>query len=107
MPYLPDLESLLALRRDLDIVHHLPGRIRLRLGSLIEEWTLTQGLDLAQARDLLRSIPGVLGYRLNPAAASLVIEYDPRRLNPAWWETLVQGDDDAAIALVLGLIAVT
>jgi len=102
---LPDLGELLALRQALGIVHHIPGRIRLRLGSAISEWAAGEGFDGDQALGWLQSIPSVLGIRLNPAAASLIIEYDSIRLDPDWWETLVLGDDTEALALVLGLLA--
>jgi hypothetical protein len=108
----PAIDELLTLRQGLGIVHHVPGRIRLRLGPAILAWARSLGLKQADAQAradswLVRAGPGggagVLGTRLNPAAASLVIEYDPLRLDPAWWETLVLGEDDEALALVLGL----
>lgn len=105
MTDLPNLVDLLRLRQALGIVHHVPGRIRLRLGSEIWDWAQVQGLDADQASGWLLTVAGVTGTRLNPAAASLVVEYDTRRLDPDWWETLVLGDDDEVLALVLRLIA--
>jgi len=105
MTGLPDLSDLLGLRQGLGIAHHIPGRIRLRLGSVIWDWAARQGLEAGQAVGWLDRVGGITGVRLNPAAACLVIDYEPRRLDPDWWETLVLGDDEEALALVLGLLA--
>lgn len=101
---LADLAGLLRLRAELAIVHHIPGRIRLRLGPGVLDWAQAEGLGPDQAAHWLGALPGVKGARINAAAASLVIEYDPRRLEPCSWETLVLGDDDAVLGLVLGLL---
>lgn len=105
MTDLPDLALLLRLRQGLGIVHHVPGRIRLRLGAAIRDWARDPRLDAGRARDWLCAVAGVTATRLNPAAASLIVEYDPGRLEPDWWETLVLGDDDDVLALVLQPIA--
>jgi hypothetical protein len=49
MPALPSLTELLTLRRGLGIVHHVPGRIRLRLGPVIWDWAQGLGLDSTKA----------------------------------------------------------
>lgn len=106
---LPDLTTVLALRPALGIVHHLPGRLRLRLGPALLERVAASGLSLpaieGRIGQLAGLLPGLRGWRLNPAAASLLIEYDPARLQPQWWETLVLGEDDEALALALGFWA--
>ena len=104
MTELPDLSDLLQLRQGLGIAHHVPGRIRLRLGLVIRDWAARQGLEPGQAVGWLDTVGGITGVRLNPAAACLIIDYEPRRLDPDWWETLVLGNDDEAVALVLGLL---
>lgn len=102
---LPDLDAILKLRAELDIVHHIPGRLRLRLGPGLLEWARDHDLDPDQAAASLRAFPGMTGTRLNAAAASLVLEYDPKRLDPADWETLLLGSDDEALGLVLSHLA--
>lgn len=101
---LADLTRLLGLRAELGIVHHVPGRIRLRLGPGVLTWAQGKGLDPDQVAHWLAAFPGVRHARVNAPAASLIIEYDPSRLEPSSWETLVLGGDDAALGLVLGLI---
>jgi hypothetical protein len=75
---------LLDIIPHLGIVHHIPGRIRLRISSLgIES---LRGIDLKGHVD---QIPGILSVRVNPLALSAIIEYDPERLDPKLWEDLV------------------
>jgi hypothetical protein len=101
---LANLARLLRLRAELSIVHQVPGRVRLRLGPGVLTLAHDEGSSPEQAIEWLVALPGVRGVRINAAAASLIIEYDPRRLEPSDWETLVLGDDDAALNLVLGLL---
>lgn len=111
---LAELTDLLSLRAGLAIIHHVPGRLRLRIGQPVLDWAAGRGLDAAGAAAWLAGLaagratgvavglPGLIGLRLNPVAASLVIDYDPRRLPSHWWETLMQGDPAAVAALVRG-----
>ena len=77
------VRTLLDIVPHLEIAHHIPGRIRLRIsfsgiGSL-------QGVDLG---DQVNQIPGILSVRVNALALSAVVEYDPERLDPGLWEAL-------------------
>ena len=89
-----DVPSLLGLRRHLAIVHHLPGRIRLRLGAAL--WGAAAGVERARFKTLLDGLEGIRDVRVNLAVASVVVEYDPKQISPDDWETLVRGDATAA-----------
>jgi len=89
-----DPAVLLGLRRHLSIIHHLAGRIRLRLGPGL--WMGASEFDRTQLQRLLEALEGIRAVRVNRAAASVVIEYDPIHLPPGDWETLVRGDPVAA-----------
>lgn len=104
-PDVRDLEELLSLRRGLRIVHQLPGRIRLRLGPAILERAAASGLDPERAGSWLDAVPGIRAVRVNPLAGSLVIEYDPEKIDPHWWERLILGEDDEALGLVMRLLS--
>jgi hypothetical protein len=104
-PDLPNLDELLALRRALGIVHQVPGRIRLRMGPAILQRAAASGIGAEQAGAWLDAVPGIRGVRVNPLAASLVIEYDPKRIDPHWWERLILGEDDEALGLVMRLVS--
>jgi hypothetical protein len=94
------IELLLAMRRHLRIVHHIPGRLRVRAGAglleLARQWRgRTIGLD-----DAVRVIGGIRAARVNPVAASAVIEYDPARVPPDAWHRLLDGDDAEALEIL-------
>ena len=77
------VRTLLDIVPHLEIAHHIPGRIRLRISfSGIES---LQGVDL---ENYVNQIPGILSARVNALALSAVVEYDPERLDPGLWEAL-------------------
>lgn len=94
----PDASSLLELRRHLSIAHHLPGRIRLRVSPAI--YGCAPGFDAGKSRALLGKLWGIRDVRVNMAAASVLIEYDPKLISLEEWETLVRGDAAAAGAVL-------
>ena len=91
---LTDISALLGLRRHISIVHHLPGRIRLRLGPAL--WGKAAHVDRGRFQALVAQLEGIHDVRINMAVASVVIEYDPGQVLPDNWETLVRGDAEAA-----------
>ena len=58
-----------------EIVHYLPGRLRLRSASLRGNVRMS-----VAARRRLRNIDGFTAVTVNPCAGSLLIEYDRKRL---------------------------
>ncbi len=92
-----DMESLLDLRRHLSIVHHVPGRVRFRAGPALYEHAST--LTSNGLKSFLESLDGIHNIRINPSAASLIIQYDPTHFPPRLWETLVAGSDEQAAQL--------
>jgi len=94
------IEMLLAMRRHLHIVHHTPDRRRLRASAglldLARAWRgRTIGLDEA-----IGVIDGIRSARVNPMAASAVIEYDPTRVAPDAWHRLLHGDEAEALEIL-------
>jgi len=77
------IQTLLDIAPYMEIAHHIPGRIRIRISfSGIES---LQGVDLGNH---VNQIPGILSARVNALALSAVVEYDPERLDPELWEAL-------------------
>lgn len=87
---LPDFGPFLGLRRHVTIAHHVPGRIRLKLG--IAAVAKLPQADPAPFLDLLRRIRGIGLTRINRAALSVVVEYDPNVITPSTWSRLLEGD---------------
>lgn len=87
--------AVVELRRLAQIVHHVPGRLRLRVALEV-----AARLSREQRQQLLagvQTMEGIVETRLNPAAASLVIHYDPQRIPAPTWEVLFGSDPQAAL----------
>lgn len=71
----------------LQVVHHIHGRLRLRLlpGIL----AILPNLSGNFLKTKLATLPGILELRINKPAASLLIVYDPQRIQATWWERLL------------------
>jgi len=54
------------------VVHHIPGRIRLRIPGLARGGTAAQ-----QLRSDLANMDGISSVRLNPVVSSLIVSYEP------------------------------
>ncbi|ABD89152.1 hypothetical protein [Rhodopseudomonas palustris] len=98
----PDSALILAAARHCWIVHHVPGRIRLRfdlsaLATLLHDRTAT--LETA-----LRRVRGITGTEINLAACSLIVHYATKTLPPASWDRLLEGSP-ASAALLAQLLA--
>lgn len=93
-----DALALVSLRTRVVIVHHLPGRIRLRARGFSRR-DLPR-LRRGALRTLLDRLDFIRNVRVNAAAATAVIDYDPLRLPAAHWETLLRGDEVAATDLL-------
>lgn len=75
-----DIPEILKLRQHLSIIHHVPGRIRLRFGPAL--WGIGAKVERKRIQELLDQLHGIRNVRLNAAVASAVIEYDPKTIPP-------------------------
>jgi hypothetical protein len=84
-----DMESLIhtlvGLAAHAQIVHHQPGRIRLKI-----PWEGLQSVQDLDLEAMVQNLPGVLHHRVNPMARSIVIDYDHHVLPSDLWELLGQ-----------------
>jgi hypothetical protein len=97
-----ETDLLLAARPHCRIVHHVPGRIRLRFDPFGLQPVLrgrTATLD-----GILGRIRGVRSTELNLAACSLIVHYDHDLLPPATFDQLLAGSPEAAGALLAELL---
>ena len=79
------VQELLDLVPHLEVAHHVPGRIRLRV--------LPSGLRLvmhSNVEGVVRSIPGILRMRINAPARSIIIEYNQAQLPYDLWQSVAQ-----------------
>ncbi len=79
------IDTVISLARHVEICHHIPGRIRLKISPF--------ALNLIDRADIARTIhaiPGVMDQRMSPHARSIAIEYDRKRMPFDLWELLGQ-----------------
>lgn len=68
----------------LSIAHHVSGRIRVKAS-----WNGAQKLGAVNENELMniiKAIPGIVEYRVNKKALSVIIQYDTDILPPSLWE---------------------
>ncbi|EIJ40978.1 hypothetical protein BegalDRAFT_0052 [Beggiatoa alba B18LD] len=100
----PDWQWLPIVLPHLQIVHHVQGRLRLRLlPSLL---TVLPHISDSLFKAKLATLPGIIELRINKPAASLLITYDPYQIQSAWWERLLQAsaNDVPSLLVEIGLL---
>ncbi|WP_051340265.1 heavy-metal-associated domain-containing protein [Azospirillum halopraeferens] len=97
-------DGLRRLVAALRIVHHIPGRIRLKLEAAAGAVPVTAG-DAGAFDRALSGLSGIRSVRLNPLARSCTIEYDPALIPPSAWPDLLAGRDTPGAAGLLRLVA--
>ena len=74
------------------IAHRLPGRIRIQIPAL-EKLPDNWRIYLGPSAELIRMKKGIETAEIQPLTGSLLIDYDPAKINEAailtWLETLV------------------
>jgi hypothetical protein len=88
-------DTVISLAPYIEICHHIPGRIRLKISPLA--LTLIDKADIART---IHAIPGVMHQRMSPHARSIVIEYDRKRIPFDLWELLGQIKEKPELAAV-------
>lgn len=97
-----NLQPFLDLRRHLQIVHHVPGRIRLRVRLAL--LTELKQVDTGALSNVMHAVNGISDVRVNPAAGSVIVTYQPKHIDPTWWNTLIDGDEATSLSLLQRLI---
>lgn len=100
-----DPDVLLRAREHLSIAHHIPGRIRLRFGAGILD--AVPEFTAGDKPELLKGLAGIKDIRVNAAAFSLLVLYDPEQLLPGMWEQLIEGNESEAAQVVARLRELT
>ncbi len=92
------------------IAHHVLGRIRVKV--LLKNALHLKDVETADLEEIIARVPGVLRYRVNKKALSVVIEYDPQVLPYELWEDVASIEKyplqrDGVKARLLALLADT
>lgn len=84
-------DSLKKLRDWVSVVHHIPGRIRLKFN--LNAVAFARQLDVKAYKQDIEAFPALKSYRLNMMAGSLILEYDARALPFQLIEQMFSPDD--------------
>ncbi|MDR1855322.1 MAG: cation transporter [Azoarcus sp.] len=97
------MDILARLRDCVDIAHHVPGRIRLKLknGGAALQATLAAGVEAARFGGALDAVPGVRRIHFNKLARSLTVEYDNRAIPDCAWPDLLANRSSPEAAALL------
>lgn len=109
IPKIP-MEDITQVAEFFSIVHHIPGRIRIRVNvaklPVIKKWaketTLREVLPANEEGEsfiitLLQSLPAVKNIKVNAIVGSATIEYDKNLFEPNLWESWVKKENLAQI----------
>ncbi|NYZ13656.1 heavy-metal-associated domain-containing protein [Azospirillum sp. RWY-5-1] len=98
------IDLIRRLSASLRIVHHIPGRVRLKLDAAPDAGLAAAAGDVDALRRALGGSPGIRTVSVNPLARSCTIEYDPSVIPPTAWPDLLRGDLSAAAQTLLRIV---
>lgn len=96
-------EKLVELGGYFSIVHHIKGRIRLRVSPKIKEHKHHVGIEDIEA--LPTRINGIKSIKINKMIGSLTVEYDHAIFPDHLWENLVKGEKLDEIITIIDQLA--
>lgn len=80
------MQNLFKIAKYLTIVHHIPGRIRIKISKqgILEFSKLPNSNFSLQATDF----KGITNFRISKASLSCIINYDKKIIEPKDWQNL-------------------
>ena len=97
-----DFTTLAQLRDKLTVKHHIPGRLRLKFAASL----LADPRALAVAANPPPLPEGVRSVDINLIARTMLLEYDPARIDPDRLQALVEAaSDDRAAEIARELLS--
>lgn len=84
-------EKLVELAQYFTIIHHIKGRIRIRVSSKIKEEQQNSNVTLSDIENLPQTIDGINKIKINKIVGSITIEYDHEIFKKELWDNLVEG----------------
>ncbi|MCK5854946.1 MAG: hypothetical protein KAG56_06960, partial [Sulfurovaceae bacterium] len=72
------------------IIHHIKGRIRIRVSSKIKEQQ-NNGVTLSDIENLPQQIEGINKIKINKIVGSITVEYEHEVFKKELWDDLVEG----------------
>ncbi|PSM51467.1 hypothetical protein CBLAS_1360 [Campylobacter blaseri] len=89
-------EIFINLLKHCSLVHHIKGRLRVRVSSTIKDEIKNLGIDTNDFKDLnfndiINNIKGINNVKFNKLVGSLVIEYDNSIFPKEMWDDALIG----------------
>lgn len=84
-------EKLVELAQYFTIIHHIKGRIRIRVSSKIKEEQQNSNVTLSDIENLPQTIDGINKIKINKIVGSITIEYDHELFKTEFWDNLFEG----------------
>lgn len=102
---MPSFEELRQWLRAVQVVHHIRGRVRLKLTELPALPNMqTEKARARQVQSVLQRTRGIRSLRLNPLALSCTVEYDPQIIPSQAWPDFIAGQPTADARLLDGIL---
>lgn len=80
------------------LIHHSPGRIRLRVSEKLKNMLLSDDAQkILNFFDEIKALPMIKGIKLNKVIGSVTIEYDSKVFAPNLWEVWLSGENSACV----------
>lgn len=94
-----NLDDLLALKNYIKPVHHIKGRLRLRIDPKVKKEV--EGISLQDIKELPKHVEGLTEVRVNKLAGTVIIRYNHEVFPYELWENLLQSQDIESIKELL------
>lgn len=94
-----DTQKLIELAAYFSIIHHIKGRIRVRVNPKIK--ACGEGISIEDIEALPQRIKGIKSIKINKIVGSLTIEYDPAVFPSHLWDNMIQGKELEEIVTII------
>lgn len=92
-------EKLVEMTTYFTIIHHIKGRIRVRVSPKIKEQS--KNITIDDIETLPQRIDGINKIKINKIVGSITIEYDNNIFKKELWDDLINGDKSDEIVKII------
>ena len=96
-------EDIIKIAGYFTIVHHIDGRLRVRVNPKITNES--SSISLKDIEDLPSKINGIKKIKINKIVASVTITYEPSIFAPSLWTDLIEGNNPDEITKLINKLA--
>ena len=94
-----DSKKLIEIASYFSIVHHIKGRIRLRVDPKIKD--LNSDITIEDIEDLPKKIKGIKSIKINKIIGSITVEYDNEIFTDQLWIDLVKSNNTEELIIMI------